>query len=135
MYATLKKNYFMIRFFDIVFSLTSLIVLSPLLLLICVVLKFTGEGEVFYLQKRVGLGLSFIKIYKFATMKKNSEFIGTGTLTVKNDPRILPLGNFLRNTKIKRTSSVTEYFERRHEHHWSKASNRRIFLDVSRKFN
>ena len=90
----------MIRFFDIVFSLTSLIVLSPLLLLICVVLKFTGEGEVFYLQKRVGLGLSFIKIYKFATMKKNSEFIGTGTLTVKNDPRILPLGNFLRNTKL-----------------------------------
>ena len=33
-------------------------------------------------------------------MKKNSEFIGTGTLTVKNDPRILPLGNFLRNTKL-----------------------------------
>lgn len=90
----------MIRFFDIVFSLTSLIALSPLLLLICVVLKFTGEGEVFYFQKRVGLGLSIIKIYKFATMKKNSEFIGTGTLTVKNDPRILPLGNFLRNTKL-----------------------------------
>jgi len=95
-----KKSSYMIRFFDIFFSLTSLIVLSPFFLIICLVLKFTGEGEVFYSQKRVGLGLSLINIYKFATMKKNSEFIGTGTLTVKNDPRILPLGIFLRDTKL-----------------------------------
>ena len=67
-------------------------------------------------------------------MKKNSEFIGTGTFDSKNDPRILPLGNFLRNTKLNE-SPVTEYFERRHEHHWSGSPNRRIFLDVSRKFN
>ena len=64
----------MIRFFDIVFSLTSLIALSPLLLVNLCSSEIYGEGEVFYLQKRVGLGLSFIKIYKFATMKKNSEF-------------------------------------------------------------
>lgn len=88
------------RFFDIVFSSLALLVLSPLLVPIALLLRLSGEGEVFFLQSRVGKGGKPFKLYKFATMLKNSPSIGTGTVTVKNDPRILPMGHFLRKTKI-----------------------------------
>ena len=63
-------------------------------------LKFTGEGEVFFYQKRVGLNFQTFYLIKFVTMLKNSPFIGSGTITLKDDPRILPFGRFLRKTKI-----------------------------------
>lgn len=85
---------------DIVLSLIALIVLFPLLLPICIVLLITGEHEVFYLQDRVGYKNRNFKIWKFATMVKNSPGIGTGSLTLRNDPRVLPVGKFLRRTKI-----------------------------------
>lgn len=88
------------RFFDIVFSLLALIVLTPLLLPVVVVLRFTGEGEVFYLQQRVGRDGRAFPLLKFATMLKNSPAMGTGTVTVSGDPRILPVGRLLRKTKI-----------------------------------
>ena len=88
------------RLFDIVLSGLALLVLSPLLLPIAVLLRLTGEGEVFFLQSRVGKGGKAFQLYKFATMLKDSPNLGTGTVTVKNDPRILPMGQFLRNTKI-----------------------------------
>ncbi len=90
----------MIRFLDIFFSLTALLFLSPLFIPIIIILKFTGEGEIFYSQERIGKkGLKF-KLHKFATMIKDSPNKGTGTVTIKNDPRILPFGKFLRKTKI-----------------------------------
>jgi lipopolysaccharide/colanic/teichoic acid biosynthesis glycosyltransferase len=88
------------RLFDILFSLLALVVLGPLLIPVALVLRFTGEGEIFYRQKRIGKGRQEFMLYKFATMLKNSPSIGTGTVTVKNDPRILPIGNLLRKTKI-----------------------------------
>ncbi len=88
------------RFFDIILSGLALLVLSPLLLPIALLLRLTGEGEVFFLQNRVGKGGQAFKLYKFATMLKDSPNIGTGTVTVKGDPRILPMGHFLRKTKI-----------------------------------
>lgn len=88
------------RFFDIFFSALALLVLSPLLVPIAILLRLTGEGEVFFLQSRVGKGGKPFMLYKFATMLKNSPNIGTGTVTVKSDPRILPMGHFLRKTKI-----------------------------------
>lgn len=88
------------RFFDIVFSIAAILVFSPILLSTCIILRLTGEGEIFYKQKRVGrLGRS-IEIVKFATMLKNSPNIGTGTVTLRNDPRVLPVGRFLRKSKI-----------------------------------
>lgn len=90
----------LIRFFDIVFSGLALLVLSPLILPLVLFLKFSGEGEVFFLQERVGKNREVFKLFKFATMLKDSPNIGTGTVTMKNDPRILPTGNFLRRTKI-----------------------------------
>ena len=88
------------RFFDIIFSGLALLVLSPLLIPVMLILRFTGEGEVFFIQQRVGLGGKEFGIYKFATMLKNSPSIGPGTVTVRDDPRILPFGKFLRKTKI-----------------------------------
>ena len=98
------------RFFDIFFSGLALLVLSPLLIPIFIFLKLTGEGEVFYLQDRVGRDGNNFKLYKFATMLKNSPNMSTGTVTVKNDPRILPAGKFLRNTKINELPQLLNIF-------------------------
>jgi lipopolysaccharide/colanic/teichoic acid biosynthesis glycosyltransferase len=88
------------RVFDIILSSLALIILLPLLVPIAILLLMTGEGEIFYLQDRIGKNGKTIKLYKFATMLKNSPSLGTGTVTVKNDSRILPAGKFLRKTKI-----------------------------------
>lgn len=88
------------RILDIIFSGLALLFLAPLLLPVTLLLRLTGEGEIFFLQERVGKDGKPFKLYKFATMLKNSPIIGTGTVTVKNDPRVLPMGRFLRKTKI-----------------------------------
>lgn len=90
----------MFRFFDLLLSSSALVFLSPLLVPIMLILRLTGEGEVFYLQERVGKGGRTFHLFKFATMLKNSPSIGTGTITIIDDPRILPFGKFLRKTKI-----------------------------------
>jgi lipopolysaccharide/colanic/teichoic acid biosynthesis glycosyltransferase len=88
------------RFFDITLSFTAIILFMPLLLPICVALKFTGEGEILYIQQRVGSNGTHFGLLKFATMLKNSPNIGAGEITLKNDPRVLPLGKFLRKSKL-----------------------------------
>lgn len=88
------------RLFDILFSSVALIVLLPIFLILMIVLRFSGEGEIFFFQERIGKGGRRIKLFKFVTMLKNSENMGTGTVTLQNDPRILPIGRFLRRTKI-----------------------------------
>ena len=85
---------------DIVFSLVAIIILLPFMLPIILILRFTGEGYVFYYQKRLGYKNKYFDIIKFATMLKNSPNMGTGSITLRNDPRLLPLGKFLRKTKI-----------------------------------
>ena len=90
----------LIRFFDIFFSFLAIIFLLPLFAPIVIVLRFTGEREIFYRQERVGqFGRNF-DLLKFATMLKDSPTIGAGEITLKNDPRVLPFGRFLRKTKI-----------------------------------
>lgn len=88
------------RFFDIIFSCSGLILLLPIFIPIIILLKFTGEGEIFYRQERVGFKNNKFGILKFATMLKDSANIGTGLVTVRSDPRITPLGSFLRMSKI-----------------------------------
>ena len=88
------------RFFDILFSSFALLMLSPLLIPIVIILKFSGEGEVFFLQDRIGKDGGSFRLFKFATMLKDSPNLGTGTITMRDDPRVLPVGKFLRKTKI-----------------------------------
>lgn len=101
----------MTRVFDIFFAISSLIVLSPILLVIVVILRFSGEGKIFFLQERVGQNNDNFKMIKFATMLENSPNMEMGTITLKNDPRILPFGQFLRKTKINELPQLVNIFK------------------------
>ena len=101
----------MTRFFDVVFSSIALVLLSPLLLPIILALRLTGEGYVFYAQERVGKGGRLFPLLKFATMLKDSPNIGTGHITLTNDPRVLPFGRLLRKTKINELPQLINIFK------------------------
>lgn len=88
------------RLCDILFSGIAILVLAPVFITVIIILRFSGEGEIFFEQIRVGKAGAKIRILKFATMLKNSPNLGTGTVTLKDDPRVLPVGKFLRKTKI-----------------------------------
>jgi len=88
------------RIIDFTLALVVLLIFCPILIICMIVLLFTGEHEVFYFQKRIGKNNQSFFIWKFATMLKNSPNIGTGTITTRNDPRVLPFGRFLRKTKL-----------------------------------
>ena len=89
----------MTRFFDILFSGFAIIILFPFMLPIMIGLKLTGEHDVFYMQERIGRGGKPFKVFKFATMLRNSEKLPGGLVTMKDDPRILPMGKFLRKQR------------------------------------
>ncbi|MEG2065053.1 MAG: sugar transferase, partial [Alistipes sp.] len=86
-------------------SLASLIILPCML-----ALWLTGEHRVWYLQRRVGYKNRYFSIFKFATMVKNSPNMGTGSLTLRRDPRVLPMGGFLRKTKINELPQLFNIF-------------------------
>jgi lipopolysaccharide/colanic/teichoic acid biosynthesis glycosyltransferase len=101
----------MTRFFDLLFSGLALVVLSPLLVPIAIVLRLTGEGYVFYTQERVGRGGRKFGLLKFATMLKDSPNMGSGHITLTGDPRVLPVGRFLRKTKINEMPQLINIFK------------------------
>ena len=76
------------RFLDITLSLIVLIVLSPILIPITFILRFSAEGYVFYYQERIGYKQKKFKIIKFATMLKDSPNLGTGVITLLDDWRV-----------------------------------------------
>ena len=88
------------RLFDTVASLSALLVLSPFLIPIMIGLKLTGEGHIFYYQKRIGYKNRPFDIWKFATMLLDSPNMKGGYITLRDDPRVTPMGGFLRKTKI-----------------------------------
>ena len=88
------------RLLDIFFSVLALVFLFPLFAVTIFALRLTGEGEVFFTQERIGKYGRTFRLLKFATMLKDSPNMGTGTVTMKGDPRILPFGKLLRDTKI-----------------------------------
>ena len=100
----------LIRFFDFLMSSVAMITLLPFMLPIMIGLKLTGEHFIFYFQPRVGRGGLDFNVIKFATMLKNSPNLPGGVLTQKNDPRILPMGKFLRKTKINELPQLVNIF-------------------------
>ena len=88
------------RIIDITLACLSLVLLSPIFIPCIIILKLTGEHEIFYFQKRVGFKNKIFLIWKFATMLKNSPNMGTGAITLRNDPRVTKFGKFLRITKL-----------------------------------
>jgi exopolysaccharide biosynthesis polyprenyl glycosylphosphotransferase len=104
------RQLLMKRIFDVIGSLTLLIVLSPLFLIVAILIKMTSSGTVFFKQLRVGLNKRQFTMYKFRSMVPAAESIQeklehlnemTGPMfKIKNDPRITPLGRVMRRTSI-----------------------------------
>lgn len=94
-----KKGYLIAkRIFDFTLSLVMSVVLLPFIVLVGIMIKIDSPGKIFFLQKRVTTNGKVFKIFKFRTMKKNSEKLSG--VTVDNDPRITKLGKYLRKFRI-----------------------------------
>ena len=101
---------FFIRFFDVFFSLFAIIILLPFMLPIMLILKLTGEHDIFYKQKRIGRNGEEFTLLKFATMLRDSPNLPGGIYTAIDDSRILPIGRFLRKTKINELPQLINVF-------------------------
>ena len=88
------------RAMDIVGSIVGIIVTSPLMLLMCLIIKLTSPGPLIYKQERVGLHNQTFWMYKFRSMEVQPESEEKKAWTVKNDPRVTPVGKFMRHTSI-----------------------------------
>ena len=99
------------RFFDVFLSGLAIIIFTPILVPVMVILKLTGEGEIFFEQARVGKDKVPFQLLKFVTMLRNSENMGAGTVTLKNDSRVLPFGKFLRKTKLNELPQLFNIFK------------------------
>ncbi|MFQ5584280.1 MAG: sugar transferase, partial [Calditrichia bacterium] len=91
---------FIKRGFDIVVSFLALILLSPLFLLIAALIKITSQGPVFYRQNRITLEFREFTMLKFRSMYVTEESKSGLVDVVKNDPRVTPLGRFLRRSSL-----------------------------------
>ena len=105
MYILLK------RIIDLFVASLALVLLFPILFPVIIILLLTGEHEVFYLQKRIGYKNKPFYIWKFATMIKNSPNIGTGEITLRNDPRVTKFGKFLRMSKLNELPQIINVFK------------------------
>lgn len=98
------------RILDIVVSALALALLLPLLICIAIVIQLTSPGPVFFLQERLGLGKRRFRMLKFRSMVVDAEArmkevehlneTGGPTFKLTHDPRITPVGNFLRKTSL-----------------------------------
>jgi lipopolysaccharide/colanic/teichoic acid biosynthesis glycosyltransferase len=89
----------MIRFLDFLFSFLGLILVSPFFLLIAFIVKISSSGPVLYKQSRIGLNGVEFSVYKFRTMRLNSDKLGFITVGGR-DPRVTPIGYYLRKYKL-----------------------------------
>lgn len=87
------------RIFDIFFSFFGLLILSPILILVAILIKLNSKGPVFFRQVRVGKNNIDFKIFKFRTMRMDSDKLGLLTVGDK-DPRVTKIGYFLRKYKL-----------------------------------
>lgn len=88
------------RIMDLLASIFGIIILSPILIIISLAIKFTSKGPVFFKQERLGKNGEVFKIIKFRTMINKAEEVGTGIKTFAGDPRITKVGNVLRKTSL-----------------------------------
>ena len=88
------------RVMDIIGSVFGIIVASPLMLVMCVLIKVTSPGPLIYKQERVGLHNRTFRMYKFRSMEVQTEAEEKKSWTVKNDPRVTGIGRFMRRTSI-----------------------------------
>jgi FlaA1/EpsC-like NDP-sugar epimerase/lipopolysaccharide/colanic/teichoic acid biosynthesis glycosyltransferase len=99
----------LIRGLDLTVSGLGLLCLAPLFLVGGLVIKLTSAGPAFYKAERVGQGGHLFKLYKFRSMYLNADCNGPG-ITLKDDPRITPVGRFLRRTKLDELPQLINVF-------------------------
>ncbi|WP_308515786.1 exopolysaccharide biosynthesis polyprenyl glycosylphosphotransferase [Sphingomonas flavescens] len=85
---------------DLVFSVVAIILLSPILALAALLIRFTSPGPILFVQPRVGFNNETIRVFKFRTMYTHMTDIGARQTTTKDDPRITPVGKWLRRLSI-----------------------------------
>jgi exopolysaccharide biosynthesis polyprenyl glycosylphosphotransferase len=98
------------RILDFTISLIVIALLSPVLLVVAILIKLTSPGPVLFVQKRIGLSKRRFNVYKFRTMVVDAEKrmreiehlneVSGPVFKIKNDPRVTPIGRFLRKTSI-----------------------------------
>lgn len=88
------------RFFDIVFALTALVILLPIMAITAVAVKIESAGPALFKQERLGLKGKVFRIYKFRSMCQGAEHIGTGVYSGADDMRVTRVGKIIRATSI-----------------------------------
>lgn len=91
---------FLIRMFDVIFSIIMMILLSPLLLCVALIIKITSSGTILYKQERITKDGKTFMLYKFKTMIDNAEIDTGPVLAAKDDPRVTKIGKILRPARI-----------------------------------
>lgn len=109
------------RLIDIVVSGILILMLLPVLICVAVAIKLSSPGPIFFLQERIGVNKRRFKIYKFRTMVPNAEKLmaklvqfnemGGPTFKMKSDPRITPIGRFLRRSSIDELPQLLNVFK------------------------
>ena len=97
--AKKKASLIIKRVFDVITSLTLLIILSPFLIFLAILIKIDSKGPVFYRQERVTTYGKTFRIYKFRTMVQNADKIGT-LVTIEHDNRITRMGRLIRKVRL-----------------------------------
>jgi lipopolysaccharide/colanic/teichoic acid biosynthesis glycosyltransferase len=113
------------RIFDILVSSLALLILSPLFLFVCILIRLESKGSVFYISKRAGRGYKIFNFYKFRTMVVDAdkrmkdlthlnqyaaEAGGAVFFKINDDPRITRIGKFLRNTSLDELPQLVNVF-------------------------
>jgi exopolysaccharide biosynthesis polyprenyl glycosylphosphotransferase len=99
------------RLFDFLTASLGLVLVSPLMLIIAILIKFDSPGPVFFCQERLGKNGKIFKMWKFRTMRYNAE-MGTGPVwAAEADPRITHLGNFLRKSHLDEIPQLINVFK------------------------
>lgn len=93
------------RFFDLLLGIAVLLLFWWLLVIIALIILFTDGSPVLFKQERIGMYGQLFHIYKFRTMVKDAEQIGARS-TSENDPRITPIGRFLRKTSLDELAQI-----------------------------
>ena len=108
---TVRLSYLLKRIFDVVFSIVALILIFPLCVVVAILIKATSRGPIFFVQTRVGKYGRHFSFYKFRSMyidaeKRKAELMAQNQsadgviFKMKKDPRITPVGRFIRRTSI-----------------------------------
>jgi Undecaprenyl-phosphate glucose phosphotransferase len=93
-------NQFVKRGEDLIIAALVLIFMSPVMGIAAVIIRLTSTGPILFVQPRVGFNNEVINVFKFRTMYSDQTDVGARATTTRDDPRVTPVGRFLRKLSI-----------------------------------